>query len=161
MKWLKAALALMAVTLISLYLVLKLLLTLLVEGFWFLVAAVVIALAVHLWRRHHQGRSHGKHSEAAPRAAVADPGTEPEPRQQADAERELHSRSHLALLGHKDRSYVVVGRDHGFTAGRSDAYLRLGDIAPTRRSSAEGDHSALVARYSARRRAERTRSTRP
>ncbi|QSN49598.1 hypothetical protein [Mycobacteroides abscessus] len=156
MKWLKAALTFMAVALIGLYLLLKLLFTLLIEGFWFLAAVGAVVLVVQIWRHHRQTRSRAARSDAAPPAVV-----DPEVRQQTGAERELHPRAQLAVLAHKDRSYVVVGRDHGFTAARSDAYLRLGDAPPPRSVPVEGDHSALVARYSARRRAERTRSTRP
>lgn len=167
MKWLKAGLTFTAVALIGLYLLLKLLFALLVQGFWLLVAAGAVVLAVRVWRRHRHGRSNEIRNlapgDAAAPAGVIGSDAEPAPQGAAstDLDRERPARSHLPLLAHKDRSYVVVGREHGFTADRSEAYLRLDDVSAPRPVPGAGDHSALVARYSARRRAERTRSTRP
>lgn len=166
MKWLKAGLAFTAVALIGLYLMLKLLFALLVQGFWLLVAAGAVVLAVRVWRRYRSGQSNGAGTEARGDAEAPAPVLESDPKSAHVAvgtglDRDLPTRSQLPLLAHKDRSYVAVGREHGFTAARSDAYLRLDDVSATRPFPATGDHSALVARYSARRRAERTRSTRP
>lgn len=62
------------------------------------------------------------------------------------------------VLAHQHRSYVVVGRDIGFTAPAPGGYLRAD--SPSSWAPIPVDHSALVARHLGRR-PSRARSTRP
>ncbi len=62
------------------------------------------------------------------------------------------------VLAHQHRSYVVVGRDSGFTAQAPGGYLRVD--SPSSCAPIPVDHSALVARHLGRR-PSRARSTRP
>lgn len=62
------------------------------------------------------------------------------------------------VLTHQHRSYVVVGRDSGFTAQAPGGYLRVD--TPNSCAPMPVDHSALVARHLGRR-PSRARSTRP
>lgn len=116
--------------------------------------AVVIAVYLILRaRRRHAPQAAAQTTTTGPAQQLSKVPAEPAPPNPIAPARALPS-----VQTHKHRSYVVVGRDHGFTAPATEGYLRLDAATPC--APATADHSALLARHLGRR-PSRSRSTRP
>ncbi|SHW37041.1 hypothetical protein [Mycobacteroides abscessus] len=116
--------------------------------------AVVIAVYLILRaRRRHAPQAAGPTTTTGPVQQLSKVPAEPAPPKTIAPARALPS-----VQTHKHRSYVVVGRDHGFTAPATEGYLRLDAATPC--APATADHSALLARHLGRR-PSRSRGTRP
>lgn len=116
--------------------------------------AVVIAVYLILRaRRRHAPQAAAPTTTTGPVQQLSKVPAEPAPAKTIAPARALPS-----VQTHKHRSYVVVGRDHGFTAPATEGYLRLDAATPC--APATADHSALLARHLGRR-PSRSRSTRP
>lgn len=120
---------------------------------------IAIVVAIYLILRARRRR------QPTPQAASPEATTQPQqaelpaaPAEPAPPEPISPALALPPVQAHKHRSYVVVGRDNGFTAPGADGYLHLNSADPC--APAPADHSALLARHLGRR-TSRARSTRP